>query len=72
MICNLAELSYPAGKKEQLSIYLNVFEHDLLLLSAVLMGMFNFLIDISIFLICWYSNKMFVFLKIEILALRID
>lgn len=72
MICNLAELSYPAGKKEQLSIYLNLFEHDLLLLSAVLMGMFNFLIDISIFLICWYSNKMFVFLKIEILALRID
>lgn len=52
MRCNLAELSYPAGKKEQLSIYLNLFEHDLLLLSAVLMGMFNFLIDISIFLIC--------------------
>lgn len=54
MRCILAELYYPAEKKPQLSLFESghLFEHDLLLLSAaVLMGIFNLLLKLSIFII---------------------
>lgn len=73
MRCILAELYYPGEKKNQLSLFESghLFEHDLLLLSAaVLMGIFNLLLKLSIFIISWFSyGKYFLYWKLNLLLM---